>query len=49
MNHQDENEKTGIVLCQQDIEKWFGVLEYLLLKTTLLILAIIGVYHLLWH
>jgi len=35
-----------IVMSRENIERWFGILEYLLFKVTLFTLAFIEVYHL---
>jgi hypothetical protein len=40
------NPQSGIVLSREDVERWFGILEYLLIKATFLALAAIGAYHL---
>lgn len=44
-----DEDKTALVLTQDDIEKWFGILEYLLFKITFFALAAIGAYHLVFR
>jgi len=46
-NMQTETPQTlVIVMSRENIERWFGILEYLLFKVTLFTLASIEVYHL---
>lgn len=46
MEAQESKPKLTVTICQEDIERWFAILEYLLIKGTFLALAAIGAYHL---
>jgi hypothetical protein len=43
------NARNKIAVSQEDIEKCFRILEYLLFKLTFFTLAAIGAYHLIVH
>ena len=43
------NVRNRIMISQEDIEKYFRILEYLLFKLTVFTLAVIGAYHLIVH
>jgi hypothetical protein len=43
------NVRNRIMISQEDIEKYFRILEYLLFKLTFFTLAAIGAYHLIVH
>lgn len=43
------NVRNRIMISQEDIEKYFRYLEYLLFKLTFFTLAAIGAYHLIVH
>jgi hypothetical protein len=49
MQVDEPNPKSRISISQEDIEKCFRILEYLLFKLTFFTLAAIGAYHLIVH
>jgi len=49
MTPEDPKIAISIAISQENIEKYFRVLEYLLFKLTFFTLAAIGAYHLIKH